>query len=124
MSVYDKIFPPKLLTLPNGKQVSKPRSRAPLAAVILVAMTALSVEVTGFDMSVLVSRIREFFVILGEMIPPEWDYMSQIWQPLFDTIKMSLLALSSVRSWWCPLPCWPPPTSSTAGWWYQPCGCC
>ena len=28
MSVYDKIFPPKLLTLPNGKQVSKPRSRA------------------------------------------------------------------------------------------------
>ena len=91
MSVYDKIFPPKLLTLPNGKQISKPRSRAPLAAVILVAMTALSVEVTGFDMGVLVSRIREFFVILGEMIPPEWDYMSQIWQPLFDTIKMSLL---------------------------------
>ena len=91
MSVYDKIFPPKLLTLPNGKQVSKPRSRAPLAAVILVAMTALSVEVTGFDMGVLVSRIREFFVILGEMIPPEWDYMPQIWQPLFDTIKMSLL---------------------------------
>ena len=41
MSVYDKIFPPKLLTLPNGKQISKPRSRAPLAAVILVAMTAL-----------------------------------------------------------------------------------
>ena len=91
MSVYDKIFPPKLLTLPNGKQISKPRSRAPLAAVILVAMTALSVEVTGFDMGVLVSRINEFFVILGEMIPPEWDYMSQIWQPLFDTIKMSLL---------------------------------
>ena len=91
MSVYDKIFPPKLLTLPNGKQISKPRSRAPLAAVILVAMTALSVEVTGFDMGVLVSRIREFFVILGEMIPPEWDYMSQIWQPLFDTIKMSVI---------------------------------
>ena len=91
MSIYDKIFPPRLLTLPNGKQVSKPRSRAPLAAVILVAMTILSVEVTGFDMGVLVSRIKEFFVILGEMIPPEWDYMPQIWQPLFDTIKMSLL---------------------------------
>lgn len=44
MSVYDKIFPPRVLTLPNGKQVSKPRSRAPLAAVILVAMTALSVR--------------------------------------------------------------------------------
>ena len=45
MSIYDKIFPPRLITLPNGKQVSKPRSRAPLAAVILVAMTILSVEV-------------------------------------------------------------------------------
>ena len=91
MSVYDKIFPPRVLTLPNGKQVSKPRSRAPLAAVILIAMTALSVEVTGFDLGVLVSRIKEFFVILGDMIPPQWDYMPQIWQPLFDTIKMSLL---------------------------------
>ena len=76
MSIYDKIFPPRLLTLPNGKQVSKPRSRAPLAAVILVAMTILSVEVTGFDMGVLVSRIKEFFVILGDMIPPQWGYVA------------------------------------------------
>ena len=115
MSVYDKIFPPKLLTLPNGKQISKPRSRAPLAAVILVAMTALSVEVTGFDMGVLVSRIREFFVILGEMIPPQWDYMSQIWQPLFDTSRCPCWAPSSARSWWFPLLCWPPPILSLAG---------
>ena len=91
MSMYDKIFPPKVLTLPNGKQVSKPRSRAPLAVIVLAAMTVISVEVTGFDMGVLVNRIGEFFVILGQMIPPEWSYMPQVWQPLFDTIKMSLL---------------------------------
>ncbi len=91
MSVYDKIFPPKTLTLPNGKQIKKPRSRALLAAVIFLALTVLSVNITGFDLSVLVNRIREFFVILDQMIPPEWDYMPQIWQPLFDTIKMSLL---------------------------------
>ena len=54
-------------------------------------MSAVSIEVTGFDMSVLISRIKEFFVILGDMIPPHWDYMPQIWKPLFDTIKMSLL---------------------------------
>ena len=91
MSVYDKVFPPKTFTLSNGKQIRKPRSRAPLAAAVLLALTVLSVKVTGFDMGILVSRIREFFVILGEMIPPAWDYMPQIWQPLFDTIKMSLL---------------------------------
>ena len=58
---------------------------------VLLAMTVISVRVTGFNMTVLVTRIREFFVILDEMIPPEWSYMPQIWQPLFDTIKMSLL---------------------------------
>ncbi len=35
--LYDKMFPPKVIaTLPNGKQVSKPRSRAPLAAAVLL----------------------------------------------------------------------------------------
>lgn len=63
MSIYDKVFPPRVLTLPNGNQAAKPRSRAPLAAAVLLAMTALSVEVTGFDMRVLISRINEFFVI-------------------------------------------------------------
>lgn len=91
MSLYDKIFPPKTLTLSNGKQVKKPRSRAPLIVLVFVVMSAVSIEVTGFDMSVLISRIKEFFVILGDMIPPRWDYMPQIWKPLFDTIKMSLL---------------------------------
>ncbi|WP_418667911.1 phosphonate ABC transporter, permease protein PhnE [Allofournierella sp.] len=91
MSLYDKLFPPKVIPLPNGKQASKPRSRAPLAILVLLALSVLSIRVTGFDMQVLVSRIKEFFVILGQMVPPEWSYMPQIWQPLFDTIKMSLL---------------------------------
>ena len=91
MNLYDKVFPPKVIVLPNGKNVTKPRSRAPLAAAVLLALTVLSVKVTGFDMSLLARRIKEFFVILGQMIPPQWSYMPQIWQALFDTIKMSLL---------------------------------
>ena len=91
MSLYDKLFPPQTLTLANGKQIKKPRSRAPLVIILLVAMTALSVEITGFDMQVLTRRIGQFFVILGQMFPPEWDYLPYVWQPLFDTIKMSLL---------------------------------
>jgi phosphonate transport system permease protein len=54
-------------------------------------MCFLSVKITGFDMGVLVSRINQFFVILGEMFPPKTSYMPTIWNPLFDTIKMSLL---------------------------------
>ena len=91
MKLYDRIFPPKVIELPNGKQILKYRSRAPLAVLVVLFLTALSVKVTGFDMGILVSRINEFFVILGEMFPPNWGYLSQVWQPLFDTIKMSLL---------------------------------
>ena len=35
MNLYDKVFPPKVIVLPNGKNVTKPRSRAPLAAAVL-----------------------------------------------------------------------------------------
>ncbi len=91
MSIYDKVFPPKTITIANGKTVQQYRSRKPLAAIVFLALTILSVKITGFDMAVLVKRIREFFVILDQMIPPKWTYMPQIWKPLFDTIKMSLL---------------------------------
>lgn len=91
MSIYDKVFPPKTITLPNGKTVQQYRSRKPVAAGILLAMAVLSVKITGFDMRILVSRINQFFVILGQMFPPKWSYMPQVWKPLFDTVKMSLL---------------------------------
>ena len=92
MSLYDKIFPPKEYTLANGKTVSKPASRMPLVCLIVVLMCAVSVRVTGFDLSVLIKRGEQFFVILEEMFtPPNWSYHRQVWAPLFDTIKMSLL---------------------------------
>lgn len=91
MSIYDKLFPPRTIALPSGKTVRQYRSRKPLIAAVLLAIAALSVKITGFSMTVLVSRIGQFFVILGQMFPPKWSYMPQIWKPLFDTIKMSLL---------------------------------
>ena len=39
MGIYDKLFPPKIITMANGKTVAKPRSRAPLAVFILLALT-------------------------------------------------------------------------------------
>lgn len=98
MSIYDRLFPPKIITLPNGKTVLQYHSRKPVAVLILLLMSVLSVKVTGFNLNTLIRRINEFFVILGQMIPPKWEYMPQIWSPLFDTIKMSLLgsALGSV----------------------------
>jgi len=91
MTLYDKLFPPKRVELPNGKAVMEPSSRMPLVLLILLVMTVISVKITGFDLMLLVDRISEFFVILDQMFPPEMSYIPQIWTPLFDTIKMSLL---------------------------------
>ncbi|PJJ30017.1 phosphonate ABC transporter, permease protein PhnE [Lacrimispora celerecrescens] len=91
MSLYDKIFPPRKIELSSGKTVFRPASRLPLIALILVFLTVLSVKITGFDMKVLLERGNQFFVILGMMVPPAFSYSSQVWKPLFDTIKMSLL---------------------------------
>ena len=41
MSLYDKIFPPKTITLSNGKVVKKPRSRMPLVVLVLLGMTVV-----------------------------------------------------------------------------------
>ncbi len=91
LTFYDKIFKPREYVLPNGKKAYKKASRAPIYAILILAMSALSVKITGFDMKILTTRIGQFFVILGEMFPPKTSYMPTVWTPLFDTIKMSLL---------------------------------
>ncbi|MGV3487666.1 MAG: phosphonate ABC transporter, permease protein PhnE [Tuberibacillus sp.] len=89
--MYDKIFPPKKVILPNGKVVLQKRSRTPLILLILIIATIISVRFTGFDLQILVTRIGQFFQIIGEMIPPKWEYFPKLWGALMDTLKMSLL---------------------------------
>lgn len=90
MSMYDKIFPPKKVLLPNGKFVLEKRTRVPLILLILIAATIVSVEFTDFDLKVLVTRINKFFVMIGDMIPPKWSYFPDLWNALAATIQMSL----------------------------------
>ncbi len=84
------IFPAPI-TIANGKTVQPPKSMMLPTLLFLIVATAISVEVTGFDFSVLVERGYEFFTILWRMIPPNVAYLDYIWNPLFDTIKMSVL---------------------------------
>ena len=91
MSLYSRVIKPKSLILGNGKVVDEPRSKAPLVIVLFGIASLISIKITGFDMAVMFSRGGQFFVILRKMVPPEFAYMPKIWQPLFDTIKMSLL---------------------------------
>ncbi len=91
LSVYDRIFKPKQYVLESGRTVQERRSRLPLVLVLLIIATVVAGEVTGFSFSTLVRRISFFFVMLRDMVPPDWAYMPRVWQPLIDTIKMLLL---------------------------------
>ena len=91
MSLYDCIFKPHVYTLADGTAVEEKRSRAPLILLVLIALTVLSVRITGFDLAVLVKKGSKFFDILKAMFPPNTAYLGKIWQPLWDTIKMSIL---------------------------------
>lgn len=91
MGLYDKIFKPKEMQLSNGKVVLEKASRVPLILILLLAASMISVNITGFNMKTILERGNQFFVILGQMFPPNTAYISNIWGPLLDTIKMSLL---------------------------------
>lgn len=91
MSLYDKVFKPKRMTLQSGKVVEEKATRTPLILLLLLAISILSIKITGFKLSTLLSRGKEFWVILFQMFPPNAGYISNIWKPLTDTIKMSLL---------------------------------
>lgn len=80
----------KTYRLANGKTVVRPRSWWPVILVVILAMLGLSVYITGFDIRVIAARGYQFFVIVGQMFPPDLNYTHAIWGPLFDTIRMSL----------------------------------
>lgn len=91
MKLMDMLFPRKVIRLSDGREVVQPRSLVIPTLLVLLAATALSVEITGFNFATLAKRGNQFFVILQSMIPPDLGYIDNIWQPLFDTIKMSVL---------------------------------
>lgn len=91
MEMLKKLFGRKYITLPNGKQVMKPRSYTIPIILFLVFATVLSVRITGFDLAIIKKRGEQFFVILNQMFPPDTSYASSVWTPLFDTIKMSVM---------------------------------
>src|SRR5699024_2938414 len=91
MTLYDKIFPPKRIVLPNGKFVEEKRTRTPLILLLILVMTFLSLQVTNFRMETLLKRGHEFFTIITQMVPPNTEFLPRVWGPLLDTIKMSLV---------------------------------
>ena len=86
-----ELFAPKEYTLENGTTVKEPRSKVIFITILLLIAMYFAGKITGFNLKTLMTRGGQFFVIIGKMFPPNWEYSSSIWDPLIDTIKMSLL---------------------------------
>ena len=89
--LFDRIFKPEIITLPNGHTVKRPRSRAPLIAAVLIAVVWASVLLTGFDIGIIIKRGHQFTYILNRIFHPNFEYFGKVIGPLMDTIKMSIL---------------------------------
>ena len=90
-SLFDRIFKPEVITLDNGHEVKRPKSKMPLIIICLVIVLAFSIRMTGFDLGIIVKRFAQLGVILGKIFHPDFSFLPKVIGPLIDTIKMSLL---------------------------------
>ncbi|MBQ7436791.1 MAG: phosphonate ABC transporter, permease protein PhnE [Oscillospiraceae bacterium] len=91
MTLFDKIFPPELITIPNGHSVLRRRSRAPLILLLLLVAIYLSLKMTGFDMKLIITRFDKLLDLFVKLFHPKWEFFNKVTGPLMDTIKMSIL---------------------------------
>ena len=90
-SLFDRIFKPEVITLDNGHEVKRPKSKMPFIIICLVIVLAFSIRMTGFDLGIIVKRFAQLGVILGKIFHPDFSFLPKVIGPLIDTIKMSLL---------------------------------
>lgn len=90
-TLYDRIFKPEIITLDNGHTVRRCRSRTPLILLALVVVVFWALRMTGFELSVIVSRFSKMLDLLKEIFQPDWSFFPKVVSPLLDTIKMSIL---------------------------------
>ena len=90
-TLYDKVFKPQKITLANGHSVLRRRSRTPLIVLLLALAIYLSLEMTGFDMGIIISKFSKMLDLMKKILQPDWTFFPKVVSPLIDTIKMSIL---------------------------------
>ena len=88
---FDKIFKPQVITLPNGHQTLRRRSRTPLIVALIVAAIVLSFRMTEFNFAAIGRNFDKLLDLFVKLFHPKWSYFSKVVGPLVDTVKMSIL---------------------------------
>ena len=76
--LFDRVFKPELITLPNGHTVERPRSRTPLILLLFTIVVIISIRATGFNLSTIITRSKELTVILSKIFHPNFKYFSKV----------------------------------------------
>lgn len=91
MNTIKNLIHPKKIILNNGKEIQPPISKLPLILIGLIIVIFISVELTDFNISMIIKNGHQFIAILVAMVPPNWSYAKEVILPLKETIQMSLL---------------------------------
>ncbi|WOO86952.1 phosphonate ABC transporter, permease protein PhnE [Mollicutes bacterium LVI A0039] len=80
------------LTLPNGKSITKPKSKTPMILSVLFILIVISSIITEADIAVLFTKADKFWSMIGDMIlPPDFSYLDDIIPELIATLRMSVV---------------------------------
>ncbi|KAA9234680.1 phosphonate ABC transporter, permease protein PhnE [Aerococcus mictus] len=85
-----KVFKRKEYQLASGKVFKEKRSWTPVIVLVLAIALYVALEVTEFDFADIIKRGHQLTTIVAQLFQPDWSYLSDVIQPLLDTIKMSL----------------------------------
>lgn len=85
------IFYPRTYTLSNGKVVKEKFNWTPYVLIIVVIFSVFCGIVTGCDFGLMINRNKQFWSLIDNMFPPNWNYLPDLFKPMLDTIVMSLL---------------------------------
>ena len=88
---FDKIFKPQVITLANGHSTIRRRSRAPFIAALVLLAIILSLNMTGFDLGLIIRKFDKLMDLMVKLFHPKWSFFDKVTRPLVDTIKMSIL---------------------------------
>ncbi len=80
------------IKLENGKEITKPKSKVPKIAGILLVLVIISAWITQVDIVVLFTKANKFWSMVGDMLlPPDFSYLDDIMPDLIATLRMSVV---------------------------------
>ncbi|PTM56481.1 phosphonate ABC transporter, permease protein PhnE [Desmospora activa] len=89
---------PKIASVPSSESFSgnvisgREKKRITLIFAVVVGLYIWSSMETESTITDLIEGLPHVFNMVGQLFPPNWDYVSQVWPKLVETIQMAVIA--------------------------------